>query len=54
MTAVLIVAISLAAMVLFRTARYLAIVAFLIALGFFVMRFEAWKATQPPIHTVSD
>lgn len=39
----------LAAMIVFRAARYLVMVALLVTLGFFVMRFEAWKAEQPPM-----
>jgi hypothetical protein len=52
-TALVIVAACIATILLFRWARLLAMIALVITIGFFALRFEAWKATQPPlVHTV--
>jgi hypothetical protein len=44
----------LAALILFRWARLLAMLALVITIGYFVTRFEAWQATQPPVHVMDD
>lgn len=56
MTLLVGVAACIAAFVLFRWARFLAMLALVITISFFALRFEAWKATQPPLthEVVSD
>lgn len=54
MTALVVVAGVLAAIILFRWARLLAMIALLVTIGYFVQRYHTWEAQQPPIHATDD